>query len=118
VNFEKASGLKLNQGKSAIIPFGSSVSQLKPDNIPCKWLSSADHERFLCINVFSTFSQDQPRNDMMTKLVKAIHLWIPNHLTVFGRVCAARPYIASKSWYLASVIRHKPKLLSRINALL
>jgi hypothetical protein len=59
-NFEKASGLKMNQGKSTIIPFGSSVSQLKPDNIPCKWLSSTDHERFLGIDVSSIFSQDQP----------------------------------------------------------
>jgi hypothetical protein len=55
---------------------------------------------------------------MIQKFYRSIREWIPKHLTVYGRICAAKSYIASKSWYLASVIPPQPKAISKIKAVL
>jgi hypothetical protein len=55
---------------------------------------------------------------MVKKLYKSIRQWIPRHLSIYGRFCAAKSYIASKPWYLVSVIPPKPKVISKLKAAL
>jgi hypothetical protein len=90
----------------------------KPPSLSCKWLMSGNHEPLLGIQVGSLYDDDHSWNEMIQKIYRSIEQWIPKYLPVFGRVCAAKTYIASKSWYLASVIPPKPKMVSRLNAVL
>jgi hypothetical protein len=55
---------------------------------------------------------------MIKKFYGSLKQWIPKHLSIFGRICAAKSYVVSKSWYLASVIPPSPKVVSKINAIL
>lgn len=55
---------------------------------------------------------------MMTKLADSIKHWTAQRLSIFGRVHAARSYIGSKSWYLATMIPPAPKCLKRLTAML
>lgn len=116
--YEEVSGLKLNDTKSSVLPLGNSDGMNKPSFLSCKWLMSGDHEPLLGIQVGSLYDDDQSWNEMIQKFYKSIKQWIPKYLSVFGRVCAAKSYIASKSWYLASVIPPKSRMVSRLNAVL
>jgi hypothetical protein len=55
---------------------------------------------------------------MLQIFYKSIKQWVPKDLSVFGRISAPKNYIASKSWYLASVMPPKPKVVSKLTALL
>jgi hypothetical protein len=90
----------------------------KHSSLPCKWLAPADHEPLLGVQVGSLYNDDLSWNEMIQKFYRSIQQWIPKYLSVFGRVCAAKSYIASKSWYLASVIPPKPKTISKLNVVL
>jgi hypothetical protein len=116
--YKNVFGLKLNESKSTIIPSGSSIGDLPPANLPCKWLAPGDHEAILGIQVGSLYSDDAAWNEMIRKFYRSIRTWIPKYLSVFGRICAVKSYIASKSWYPASVIPPNAKVVSKINALL
>ena len=117
-SYRAVSGLKLNELKSALIPLGKSVGMDRPANITCKWLSPGDHEPVLGIQVGCSYDDDLSWKAMLQKFYKSIKQWIPKHLSVFGRISAAKSYIASKSWYLASVVPPKSKFVAKINSLL
>lgn len=116
--YKNVSGLKLNEGKSTMIPLGRSIGTQRPPNLPCKWLVPGDHEAILGIQVGSLYSDDAAWNEMIKKFYRSIRTWIPKYLTIFGRICAVKSYIASKSWYLASVIPPNAKFVAKINSLL
>jgi hypothetical protein len=117
-DYKEVPGLKLNESKSSVIPLGTSMGMAKPPDIPCKWLVPGDHKGLLGIQVRSLYCDDASRNKMVKKLYRSICQWIPKHLSIYGRICAAKSYIASKSWYLASVIPPKPKVISKLKAVL
>jgi hypothetical protein len=52
------------------------------------------------------------------KNYRSLKQWIPKHLTIYGRNCAAKSYVASKSLFLPSIIPPSPKAVSKINAIL
>jgi hypothetical protein len=114
-DYQEVSGLKLNEGKS-VIPLGTSMGMTKPPHIPCKWLFPS--EGLLGIQVGSLYCDDALWNKMGKKLYRSIRQWIPKHLSIYGRICAAKSYIASNSWYLASVIPPKPKVVTKSKAVL
>jgi hypothetical protein len=116
--YKDVSGLNLNDTKSVILPLDEYVGINKPSSLPCKWIAPGDHEPLLGIQVGSLYNDDLSWNEMIRKVYRSIQQWIPKYLPVFGRVCAAKSYIASKSWYLASVIPPKPKTVSKLNAVL
>lgn len=108
--YKEVSGLKLNESKSSIIPLEICTGMAKPSDISCKWLIPGEHEAILGIQVGSLYNDDISWNEMIKKFYRFLKQWIPKHITIFGRICAAKSYVASKSWYLASVIPPSPKL--------
>lgn len=101
-----------------MIPLGSSIGAQPPPNLPCKWLAPGDYEAILGVQVGSLYSDDAAWNEMIKKFYRSIRTWIPKYLTIFGRICAVKSYIASKSWYLASVIPPNAKVVSKVNSFL
>jgi hypothetical protein len=117
-DYKVVSGLKLNESKSSVIPLETSMGMAKPPDIPCKWLFPGDQEGLLGIQMGSLYCDDASWNEMVKKLYRSICQWILKHLSIYGRICAAKSYIAIKSWYLASVIPPKPKVISQLKAIL
>lgn len=116
--YRATSGLKLNALKSSVIPLGAATGMPPPRDITCKWLIPGEHASVLGIEVGSLYNDDISWNEMVKKFHRAVRQWSPKYLTVYGRICAAKAYIASKSWYLASVIPPLPKVVGKINAIL
>jgi hypothetical protein len=57
--YKNVPGLKLNETKSTIIPFGSSIGDLPSANLPaCRWLAPCDHEAILDVQIGSSYSDD------------------------------------------------------------
>jgi hypothetical protein len=55
---------------------------------------------------------------MIPKMAKSIQHWTFQNLSVFGRIHAARSYVGSKSWYLATMIPPERKCLTRLTSML
>jgi hypothetical protein len=52
---------------------------------------------------------------MISKMATSIKHWTSQNLSVFGRIHAARSYVGSKSWYLATMIPPERKCLKRFD---
>lgn len=116
--YSKCSGMKLNLLKSTVVPLGSASLDGPPANFLYKWLNATDTESLLGVPVTLDYDPDSAWSLMIEKLAKSIKHWSAQRLSVFGRVHAARSYIGSKSWYLASMIPPAPKCLKRLTSML
>jgi hypothetical protein len=55
---------------------------------------------------------------MILKLAESIKHWSAQRLSIFGRIHAARSYIGSKLWYLATMIPPQSKSLKRLTSMI
>jgi hypothetical protein len=103
--YSKCSSMKLNLLKSTVVPLGSAAQDEPSDGFPFKWLhANDDPESLLGVPVALNYDLESAWTLMIKKLSDSIKHWTAQHLSIFGRVHAARSYIGSKSWYLATMI--------------
>lgn len=117
--YSKCSGMKLNLLKSTVVPLGSASRDEPPDGFRFKWLSADDDpESLLGVPVSLDYDPESAWNSMIKKLADSIKSWTAQRLSIFGRVHAARSYIGSKSWYLATMIPPASKCLKTLTSML
>lgn len=114
--FSQYSGLKINTHKSLLVPLGSGTKETPSPSCPYKWLDQNSHERFLGVNITLDQKEDSNWEPLITKLFKSIEIWKNKNLTLFGRITAARTYIASKAWFVCNFKPPPPRMLNRIQA--
>lgn len=117
--YSEVSGMRLNMGKSSIVPLGSLIDQPKPPDCPFRWLTvESDAERLLGVPVGVNFLNDLIWKDLLMKLSSSLKHWSAQKLSIFGRIHAARSYIGGQSWFLATMVPPSAKGLKRLTAML
>jgi hypothetical protein len=116
--YSKYSRMKLNISKSTVIPLGAACEQAPPHNFSFKYLPDDETERLLGVPVSRNPDPDSAWDLMISKLAESMKHWSCQRLSIFGRIHAARNYIGSKTWYLATVIPPKSKCLKRLSAMI
>jgi hypothetical protein len=110
--------MKFNLSKSWVVPLGISITDVPPNHSRFKRLTPSDHERLLGVPVTLTFDPGSAWDVIASKMADSIKHWTSQNLSIFGRVHAARIYVGSKSWYLATMIPPKSKCLEKLTAML
>jgi hypothetical protein len=64
------------------------------------------------------FNSESAWDLMISKMAKSIKHWTSQNLSVFGRIHAARSYVGSSSWYLATMIPPERKCVRRLTSML
>lgn len=117
--YSSVSGMRLNDSKCSVIPFGSLVELAKPDSCTFRWRNDdADMEKLLGVPVGIKYDNDSIWKDLLLKLTDSIRHWAAQNFSIFGRVHAARLYIWGKAWFLATMVPANQKGLKRLSALL
>jgi hypothetical protein len=97
-----------------------SASNVDPPtlNFWFRWLEPKESECLLGVPVEPCFNSKSAWDLMISKMAKSIKHWTSQNLSVFGRIHAARSYVGSKSWYLATMIPLERKCLRRLTSML
>jgi hypothetical protein len=116
--YSSCSRMRLNLSKSWVVPLGTTINDVRPIHSRFKWLTPSDQERLLGVPVKLTFDSDSAWDVIVSKMADSIKHWTSQNLSIFGRVHAAKTYVGSKSWYLATMIFPKSKCLQKLTAML
>ena len=121
INFETYSGLKLNLGKTILIPIG------KCNGIDIKLPSylgkiTVKHGPFKALGIW--FSENESEieslniDDRLKKMETMINIWTSRHLSLKGKITIIRTLILPQIQFLFSSIAISPEILKKIDGLL
>jgi hypothetical protein len=107
-DFEEATGLKVNLGKSKIVPIGtwrnrkdSSSKAMIPFDVP---FECRGETKYLGAPVGPVRNLDKWWVDVISKVKSQIPMWSMKSSSVYDRSLIIKTMLLSKVWYLASVI--------------
>ena len=108
--FEKISGLKINQQKTQVLPFGTAVNNI-PIELPLthlQWTTEPVNYLGVKITPDKTKLLDINYKPILGKIKSSITLWRQRSLTLFGKVTVIKSLLASKLTYLLSILPNPP----------
>ncbi|CAI5481538.1 unnamed protein product [Closterium sp. Yama58-4] len=91
--YAAASGLKVNAGKSAVLPLGKNVGEPAPDGLSYKWIEKDVAERLLGVWITPGGNAEVTWEKAFDRAVGELSKWKSKYLTTRARVIIINSYV-------------------------
>ncbi|CAI5459329.1 unnamed protein product [Closterium sp. Yama58-4] len=116
--FAEASGLKVNKGKSSLLPLGCNVDKCAPDGTEFKWVKKDEAERLLGVWITPGGNGEITWEKAFDKAAGELRKWHSKYLTTGARVTIINSYVLPVFIFQAQVYPPEDLLWKRVETLI
>ncbi|CAI5968465.1 unnamed protein product [Closterium sp. NIES-65] len=115
--FAEASGLRVNKGKSAVLPLGRNVGSQAPHGTEYKWVGANEAERLLGVWISPGGDAEVTWGKAFDRAAGELSKWSTKYLTTGGRVTIINSYVLPIFLFQAQVYPPDDLLWRRVEKL-
>ncbi|CAI5463223.1 unnamed protein product [Closterium sp. Yama58-4] len=116
--YAEVSGLKVNKGKSAVLPIGRNVGQQAPDGMEYKWVGANEVDRLLGVWISPGGEADATWEKAFDRAAGEPSKWSTKYLTTGARVTVINSYVLPIFLFQAQVYPPDDLLWRRVEKLI
>ncbi|CAI5469664.1 unnamed protein product [Closterium sp. Yama58-4] len=116
--YAEVSGLKVNMGKSAVLPIGRNVGQQAPGDMEYKWVGANEVERLLGVWISPGGEVEATWEKALARAAGELSKWSTKYLTTGARVTVINSYVLPIFLFQAQVYPPDDLLWRRVEKLI